>query len=170
MNTIYKVKWGWLVVIITITVSLIVVWLNVQLVFSLLNSENYISRGIILVIFNSVIGITVLQTPRFVKTCDKKILLKKIYGKFEINYSEIQAVAPFNPGLSLRVFGSGGFLGFLGIFSSEKYGWYKSYIGNAKQSFLIITKNNKKYVFSCENSEEVIRTIKQHIENAEKQP
>ena len=165
MNTIYKVKWGYLVKIITITLSLIFVLINIQLISYLLSSGYFIYAGIVLVIFNIIIGFTILHTPLFVKINDKNILLKKIYGKFEINYSDIQSIEPFYSSFDLRMFGSGGFLGFIGIFSNDRYGWYKSYVGNPKQSFIIITKNNRKYVFSCENREEVINTVKQHIKN-----
>lgn len=165
MNTIYRVRWGSLVIIITIVISIVIICVNMKLVYYLFNSGDFILSGIVLLIFNFTIGFTIAHSPLYLRINDHNIFLKKIYGKVIIDFSEIKSIDLFNSNFDIRMFGSGGFFGFIGIFSNDKYGWYRSYVGNPKQSFLIVTKNSKKYVFSCEKSEDIISIVKKHIKN-----
>jgi hypothetical protein len=160
---IYRVKWSNLVKITTVIVSIILLFVEWKIIYSLIHSNNILLSVSILMIINLVIIITLLNTPLYIKLTTDSIILKKIGGKIQIKYSEIKVIQPHNAYPDMRLFGSGGFFGYIGIFSSDNYGWYNSYVENPKQSFLIATNKNKKYVFSCENREDIINRVKQQI-------
>ncbi len=60
---------------------------------------------------------------------------------------------------TLRLIGSGGFLGYWGWFSDRTVGKYFAYYGRPQDCFLIELKNGKKYLLGCEDSETIIATV-----------
>lgn len=155
----YRVKWSSLVIITTITITLVFLYVNVYLIFGLIHSENIIFRTLLLIIINITLLSIVCNIPLYIRLNDESIIIKKVLGRIQVKYSDMVFAKKFNPIADLRIFGSGGFGGFIGKFSNNDYGWYSSYVLNARQTFLISLKNNKKYAFSCENSEDVINKI-----------
>jgi hypothetical protein len=105
-----------------------------------------------------------MESPVFIETNETGIILHKIIGKLVINYEQIAKIEYYKPDSSeIRLFGSGGFFCFVGKFKNKTIGTYQSYVGDYSQSFLIQTKENKNYVFSCENRDLIINTIKTFI-------
>ncbi|GHT40937.1 hypothetical protein FACS189437_07210 [Bacteroidia bacterium] len=162
-NSIYRVRWNTLVKITTVIVSIILLFVEWEVVNSLIHSNNILLCVILLSVINFMIIITILNVPLYLKLTEDAIILKKIGGSIKIEYNEIQFIQTHNAYPDMRLFGSGGFFGYIGIFSNDKQGWYNSYVENPKQSFLITTNKNKKYVFSSENREDIINKVKQQI-------
>lgn len=100
-------------------------------------------------------------SPMSIELNDTEMVLHKLIGSLHIPFDKITEIEPFETdGTEVRLCGSGGFLGYTGLFYNKKLGRYHSYVGWYKQAFLVCTENNKKYVFSCENRELIISTIK----------
>ena len=59
----------------------------------------------------------------------------------------------------MRIFGSAGFFGYIGIFYNKRIGKYTSFVGDTHQCFLVTTKSGRKYAFSCESPDEVITQV-----------
>ncbi|GHT61471.1 hypothetical protein FACS189451_03570 [Bacteroidia bacterium] len=159
----YKVKWSPLVIITTIVIAVVFLCIDVYLIAGLIYSGNVIFHALLLIIINAVLFFVIINTPRFILLNDERLVVKKVFGEIQIKYSDIIFAKTFNPSADLRVFGSGGFGGFIGKFSNNDYGWYSSYVLNTKQSFFISIKDNKSYAFSCENSAEVVTKINTYI-------
>jgi hypothetical protein len=164
MDNIYKVRWSGLVKIITATVIVILLLVEVEIICSMISSNNRLLYGsLLLVVINLVIMIIILNVPLYLKITDDGIILKKIRGSIHIKYSEINFIQTYNSNSDMKLFGSGGFFGYIGIFSNAEYGWYASYVVDPKQSFLIGTKQSKKYVFSSDGRENIINTVKTYV-------
>jgi hypothetical protein len=102
-----------------------------------------------------------ISSPLYVESGYKAVILKKIVGSISIDFQNISEVKPFDTGLmDLRLFGSGGYFGYVGSFRNSKIGNYRSFVGDYSQAFIIQTKDDKKFVFSCEDRDEVIGVIK----------
>lgn len=100
-------------------------------------------------------------SPMSIELNDTEIVLHKLIGCLHIPLDKITKTEPFETdGSEVRICGSGVFLGYTGLFYNKKLGRYHSYVGCYKQAFLVCAENNKKYVFSCENRELIISTIK----------
>jgi hypothetical protein len=94
------------------------------------------------------------------------IVLHKRIGRIFINYDKIIDIKYYYPDSSeTRLFGSGGFCGYIGKFKNAAIGTYQSFVGDYSNSFLIKTKENKNYVLSCENRDVVINIIKAFIKS-----
>jgi len=144
-------------------VSVIVFAFGYVPIKSLYNDFSFLNVCLALLIFGVLFGFA-LQSPRYIVLTDDKLIVKKIFGTFSIERSNIKRIESYTPDSSeVRLFGSGGFFGYLGKFSNAKIGSYRSFVCSFKQAFLIQTFDGKKYVFSCENRDEVINTIKSVI-------
>jgi hypothetical protein len=107
-----------------------------------------------------------LESPVYLEIDKKSIALRKLSGRFAIDYDRITNVECYKPDSSeIRLLGSGGCFGYLGKYKNATIGTYQSYVGNYSDSFLIKTKENKNYVFSCENRDLAINTIKTYIKS-----
>lgn len=103
----------------------------------------------------------VLNAPVYILLEPQCFIMKKVLGKVKINYNSILFIDRYSPSLrDVRIFGSGGFFGFIGLFSSEKIGKYYSFVGDSEQCFCIKTISGNSYVFSSEDVDIVIEKIK----------
>lgn len=79
---------------------------------------------------------------------DKAIYIQRIKGRLEIPFDSIHSIDLIGSGElqnSVRVFGSGGFLGNIGYFKNEKFGTYIMYTTSSENQVYIKTET-KMYV------------------------
>lgn len=162
MKTI-NVSWSAMVKLITIAVTLILFFAVRKMILNYFESSNtLILLPVLLIIL--VFLITLINAPISIEIGKIGFTLKKIIGKIEINYSDISNIGIYDPALSdIRLFGSGGLFGFIGIFYSKSLGRYHSFVGNSGQAFFVQLKNGKKYVFSAEGRDTVINSVSNFI-------
>ena len=104
-----------------------------------------------------------VNAPLSVTLSEKTFTLKKLVGSLSIDYDQISAIMPYKFGCDIRLFGSGGLGGYIGLFSGKEIGKYVAFAGDTEQAYCIFLKNGKKYVFSCEDYESVIAFINKRI-------
>ena len=95
--------------------------------------------------------------PRYLIVDSKSIIIIHPIGQTTIRKADITEITPLAPQDikgSLRIFGSGGFFGWYGIFSNTKIGRYRLYSGDCKNLYLIRTIKSA-YVISCKNTLEL---------------
>ena len=163
-TTKLKVNWSSSVKIITFMVGVILLIGKCFLIIQLYNDLDILNVSItastILLLLVVLLG-CVLQSPCYIVLTDDKLTLKKLCGTFSIKCSDIKCVENYVYNISdMRKFGSGGFCGYLGVFSNAQIGNYRSFVCNQKQSFLVQTFDGKNYVFSCENKDLIINQFK----------
>lgn len=86
-------------------------------------------------------------------------------GDKVFKYTDIKAIDTCYPSAGgIRLCGSGGFFGYWGYFSDIMIGQYFGYYADRSQCFYIRLKNNRRYVLSCANHLEMVRTIQHHLQ------
>ena len=93
-----------------------------------------------------------LMWPRRITVYADRLVLKKGIGKKTLLFS-----------FDMRLIGSGGMLGYTGWFTNSDFGRYMSYVGDHKNTFLIVTRK-RKYVMSCDRPDELVEEVKRRIE------
>jgi hypothetical protein len=163
METKLNVKWSFFVKIVTFAVLLVLVGAEYYIIQSLIQSMDWLML-IIAIIIPGVALYFSFEAPLSIGLTESFLVLHKLNGKLIIDYDQIAYAEIYKPDISeIRLMGSGGVFGYIGKFSNATIGKYQSYVGDYAQSFLIQTKDDKKYVFSCENRDLVISTIKKNF-------
>ncbi len=102
--------------------------------------------------------------PLSISANEKEICVNSSFGWHKIPMRRIVSVERFQPTMgSLRLCGSGGFLGYWGMFKEGDIGHYTAYYGKASDCFLVRLDNGDKYVLGCKNPDEMIAYIKRMI-------
>jgi len=166
-NIVRKVRWSYQTKVITISCLLLFVVSEYVLV------DYFIKNGLDFIIIAGIITlpviiiVSILYTPRKIIRTDSAIYIKRIIGDVFIELDLIEDIQIYNPDKSeLKIFGSGGFFGYLGKYKNSKYGNYYSYVCNYDEAVIIQTHNGDKYVFSCERYQEVVKEIILKIKDA----
>lgn len=166
MEKIFNIPWSDSVKIISVVTTLVLAFVIVVIVY-LLKNQGFSSNKLTLLILFAVLGISVyfaFQSPISLKLNEDYIAVRKMFGEVKISYTDIVSIDKYdNYGSDIRLMGNGGFLGYTGVFRNEVLGKYIAYVGNFKQAFYIKTRNNKLYVLSCENREEVIGWVRKYM-------
>lgn len=78
--------------------------------------------------------------------------------------SEVESVELFQPTMgAIRICGSGGFMGYWGIFREGDIGNYIAFYGKASDCFLVRLKNGSKYVLGCNQPDKMVDYINSQI-------
>ena len=92
------------------------------------------------------------------------VTVRSVTRRQRIPLNRIERVELFQPTLgAYRLFASGGFMGYWGLFREGDVGRYMAYYGKASVCFMIRMKNGDKYVLGCKNPGEMVEYIKSFI-------
>lgn len=113
----------------------------------------------------TVLGVTVLMcvvslfySPLSVEITDNDLLINFTMRTKRIPLEEIASAVRFDPnaGLSVRICGSGGFMGWWGWFNNKKIGRYFAYFSDPSLCILLRLKSHRRYVISCTDPDALI--------------
>lgn len=158
-------RWDGSVIIVTI-----VVLLTFAAMFFLdsicpgIDAPSWYKPFIILLVLISVVG-TLLYMPIRLNADAERVWLQKGFGTLRITMDEILEVRLLEKNEikgALRLFGSGGFLGYLGNFWNRSLGRYCMYATDLNSLILIITPQ-RKYIFSCTLPNEFVDFVQTRI-------
>lgn len=93
---------------------------------------------------------------------DKELIVVRRGKSVSIPFTSIKDVYNGSVYRSIRVFGSGGMFGYLGIFRNPDIGYYRAMAGDLSESFFVIT-DRKKYLLSCKNYLELIEKLESYV-------
>lgn len=158
MQTLFNVKWSNMVKIFTIIFLLIVIGCEVAM-FELLEKQKFLYLVITSVILIPIAVYYGLQSPQQIEIKGNTLILRKLLTSLKIEIRDIDIIEPYVKSLEIRLFGSGGYCGYIGTFTNKNIGKYQSYVGKYDQAFYIKTKSGKKYMMSCENRDTLISII-----------
>ena len=164
MEQYFKVRWSWWVRITTVVVTLAFLGLlNYSLNKFMIDNDDYEALLISVTVF-ILYGVFMINAPISVRLTTQYFELKKIVGSIRIEYAAISYIGRYTPTLSdMKMFSSGGLWGFVGVFRNSDIGSYNAFIGDMQQSFLIKTVEGRVYVFSVEDVDNLITSIKRVI-------
>jgi hypothetical protein len=158
-----NVKWSTTVKTITLIASIALIIAEYYMIHSFCESAKTLN-AVAAIVIALLIVYFLLEAPLSLEISETQLTLNKIRGNLVIEFSQIAHIDVYKPNFSeLRLFGSGGFFGYIGIFRNSKTGNYRAYVGDYSQSFLIQTQTGIKYVLSCENRDAIVQTIKKYI-------
>lgn len=106
-----------------------------------------------------------LYSPVAIKVDSDNITVKSVLKKHPVPISEVESVERFQPFQApvrygaMRVFASGGFMGYWGVFFAHDIGRFTAYYGKSSDCFLVRLKDGSQYVLGCENPDEMIKKI-----------
>ena len=171
----YTVNWSRSVKALTITLSIIFVLTELFLLIASFNfTDDWHDRAWCLftfIVILSVSAYTMALTPLSISLTPAELILYRPIGKKKFPIDCIQHIDVYNEEAGIRIFGSGGFWGFVGLFYSKQLGKHSAYVGDYHEAFYIILNSGKKVVLSCENRDFIISSITEHnAPNSPKQP
>lgn len=151
----FKINIDSSVYVISIFVILLFLAIFGYLIYTKIPINNQILTFIILI---CPLIITIFFVPTSYLLTEDKIVINKVCGSIKIKKADIIDIdTPKGDELkgSIRVFASGGFLGYFGKYKSPKLGKYNMYAGSMKANNLLVikTKDGKQYVISPKNKE-----------------
>jgi len=164
MEQYFKVRWSWWVRITTVVITVALLGLlNYSLNKFMIDNDDYEALLISVTIF-ILYGVFMINAPISVRLTTQYFELKKVVGSIRIEYAAISYIGRYTPTLSdMKMFSSGGLWGFVGVFRNSDIGSYSAFIGDMQQSFLIRTVEGRVYVFSVEDVDDLIASIKRVI-------
>lgn len=154
-----KVKLSTFSLLLTLVLTAVLI---AAVAFFLRNHEDKGIIGAVILFFMLVSGW--VYGPVTIAADEKSVIIKSVLRRQRLDISNIKSVELFQPTMgSIRIFGSGGYMGYWGIFREGVIGRYVAYYGKASDCFLIGMKNGDKYVLGCENPEEMVNFINSKI-------
>ena len=102
--------------------------------------------------------------PSYIKADNNNIIMGSILKCRKIPMQNLESIELFQPTMgAIRIFASGGFMGYWGIFREGDIGRYYAFYGKASDCFLVRMKNGDKYVLGCDNPDKMVDYINSHI-------
>lgn len=144
---IFKNPLDKLTIILSSVICLIPV--GVSLVMSIVEGFDWTSL-IVSIVLVPILAITWALHPQDYEVTAEGIRILRPYKSITIPTSSIQGIQAIETSdlkYSMRLFGSGGFFGYFGLFTNQKLGRYHIYAGNRQNPVLILTEK-KKYVLT----------------------
>ena len=154
-----NVKWS-----TTVHVLTVVCWVLLEGVCLLLLWEASWWSLCWAVVITALLVYAVCLAPLRLKADEDALLVVRIGRTLRLPYSEIASVGPYRlRGTELRFWGSGGFMGYTGLFYRKDIGRFHAYVGTWRQAFLVTTRSGGHYVLSCNESERMVALLKERI-------
>lgn len=104
------------------------------------------------------------QAPVAVVVTGDAVVVNRVIGERRIPLADIERVERMpRPDLSWRLMGSGGFMGYWGLFRSRTLGRFHAYVGSPRQSVLLLLKGSRPVVFSCADPDAMCALLRQRL-------
>lgn len=101
---------------------------------------------VLLLVFGLIYG------PVYITANPDYVSVRSVLKTRKIPVADIESVELFQPTMgAYRLFASGGYFGYWGLFREGDIGKYYAYYGKASDCFLLRMKNGDKYVLGCTN-------------------
>ncbi len=100
----------------------------------------------------------------YIKANSRYIVLGSLLRSKKILMQNVASVELFQPTMgAIRICGSGGFMGYWGLFREGDIGRYYAFYGKASDCFLVRMKNGDKYVLGCDQPQKMVDYIESQI-------
>lgn len=151
----------------TILTTIIIVALYVGLILTIKEAPAFFSILFIYIILTICVF---FYGAAYIKATPENIIMGSLLRSKKILMRNVESVELFKPTMgAIRIFASGGFMGFWGIFKEGDIGRYYAFYGKASDCFLVRMKNGDKYVLGCKNPDAMVAYIRSQINSSEQQ-
>mgnify|MGYP001037176845 CR=1 FL=1 len=145
----------------SILTAVLFVLLFVGCIASIHNKTSFV---MILSVYVVLIVCALFYGTAYVEATPDKIILGSLLRRKTILMRDVAGVELFQPTMgAIRIFASGGFMGYWGFFKEDDLGRYYAFYGKSSDCFLVRLKNGDKYVLGCTNPESMVDYIKSQI-------
>jgi len=147
------------------TISILIFLLASGFIVYEIQNNNQLSLSVKLIILIAPLSIllTYLFMPKQYEINENELVIHRKIGNLTIlrnDITQIEKIEAYTQlGFVIRLFGSGGLFGWLGIFYSGKYGIFKMYAGAASPLLMISYGNGEKIGISPEDLDGFMATL-----------
>lgn len=122
---------------------------------------------ILLSIYVLLIACAVLFGAAYIEADADYIVMGSILRRRKIPICNVASVELFKPTMgAIRIFASGGFMGYWGFFIENDIGRYYAFYGKASDCFLIRMKDGAKYVLGCNQPHKMVEYIQSQLQKS----
>lgn len=119
---------------------------------------------ILLPVFLILVVSALFYGASYIRVDEDHIVLGSVLRGAKIALNDVESVEMFQPAKgAVRIFASGGFMGYWGMFNGRDIGRYYGFYGRASDCFLVRMKDGGKYVLGCDHPEEMVARIRSLI-------
>ena len=150
---------------VTIIVLLV---LAAATVFAIYNLSNKLLFGCTIFIVLVITNIALWYAPMSLSLADGVLSINRSMRIKDIPVADIASVRMCPPTMAARrICGSGGFMGYWGLFSEPDLGRYFAYYGRASDCFLVTLRDGRRYMLGCTDAPAMVAAIRSEMSNAE---
>jgi hypothetical protein len=147
----------------SLIITLVVIALLVVGLYLACGTYAFIALALIII---ATLGFCMFYSPLSISVDEKSVRINSPLKIHEIAMPRIVSVERFQPTMgALRLCGSGGFLGYWGLFREGDVGNYMAYYGKASDCFLLRLDNGKQYVLGCKDADAMVDYIQKQIKH-----
>ncbi len=130
-----------------------------------------IASGVMLVILLSLLIGASIYSPLSVTATPEEVSVNSLMRRTYFPMKGIESATPFQPTMgAIRIFASGGFMGYWGEFREGDIGRYTAFYGRSSRCILLRLRNGAKYVIGTDDPAALADYINTHIPPATTQP
>lgn len=113
------------------------------------------------------VGASLFCAPTRIGLGDDALVVYTPLRRVRLPFESIESVRICPPTMAARrIWGSGGFLGYWGLFSERDLGRYTAFHGRASDCFLVTLRDGRKYMLGCEDYPAMVSSIKEALSAA----
>ena len=169
----FDVKFDTTTKVLTIIVNIVLI-LTICLMANILHEEiGLVAIGVVIIVLAIICSTLILgfvYSPwKLILTNHELTIRCRAYSR-NILIKDIASCtmnSEFNDYSTIRLFASGGFWGYYGLFWNSKYGKFKAFVGDRSSTFTLKIASGEIIVLGCENSKALTTELTSLINNSE---
>lgn len=136
----------------------------VNVFFIFINQPPHIIQLLLIVLLLVMSTVGLFYMPMSISADKSAIYINRSLKIKSIPMADIASVRLCPPTMgAIRIFGSGGFLGYWGWFKERDLGKYFAYYGRSSDCFFVELKDGRKYMLGCNNAPKMVEYIKSQL-------
>ena len=136
----------------------------VNVFFIFLNQPPHLIQLLLIVLLVVMSTVGLFYMPMSISADKYAIHINRSLKIKTIPMADVKSVRLCPPTMgAIRIFGSGGFLGYWGWFKERDLGKYFAYYGRSSDCFLVELKDGRKYMLGCKNAPKMVEYIQSLI-------
>ncbi len=136
----------------------------VNVFFIFINQPPHLIQLLLIVLLLVMSTVGLFYMPMSISADKSAIYINRCLKIKSIPMADIASVRLCPPTMgAIRIFGSGGFLGYWGWFREGDLGKYFAYYGRSSDCFFVELKDGRKYMLGCNNAPKMVEYIKSQL-------
>lgn len=156
---VYLSTYCWITTVICISLNVFFIFYN-----QFYNQPPCLVQLLLVVLLVVMSAVGLFYMPLSISADEDAIYVNRSLKIKTIPMANVKSVRLCPPTMgTIRIFGSGGFLGYWGWFRERDLGKYFAYFGRSSDCFLVELKDGSKYMLGCRNPHKMVEYINSMI-------